>query len=568
MKTVHQAIVDVLTAQGVESVFGLIGEDTLGLCVEIDRRGITYYSARHESVAVGMADGYARVSGRLGVAVISRGPGLTNAISGIVSAMKAQSGVVVFTGDAPVQNAPKYVDHEGLMRSVGVTRVSVDSAESAAADVAAVCERARAGLTIVVDLSRAILELEAGEAPAQVELPLGGRDPAPEPDAITLVADLLGESWAVRHPIVLAGRGAVLSEAKHELERLAGLCGALLSTSYMAKSYFRGNPWDIGSAGISSEDEHTIELLANADLVLAFGISLNAYTTANGELFPNARFVHFDADPQTFGRHMEADLTVLGDARLSAKALADELERRGHEETGYRTDEVAAKIAASRTHRPTVDRGLPGALDAEAVMRRLEDVLPTDRMLVVDNGHQATFASANLSVPDPQSYIWPVDFGCIGAGTGIAIGAAVARPDRMTIFAQGDVGMMMTLGDLETAARYDLPLLVLLLNDRALGAELQFLQIAGQPDDVARVPTPSFEAVARALGLDAATVESMDDLDTLAPRLASMRGPFLVEIKVDPDIRASWVDWFVNNDRRGATEPQITARPNLMGTAG
>jgi thiamine pyrophosphate-dependent acetolactate synthase large subunit-like protein len=533
-----------LKRQGVDAIFGVTGEDNVKLCVEVERHGITYYSARDESVAVGMADGYSRVSGRLGVALISRGPGVTHGLSALVTAARARSGIVVIAGDGdPAIRHPKYVNQSVIFEGAGIPHLTIDSAESAIADLSAVCALAREGNTIVANFPGSILEQESGGADATARLPhvppAGGE---PDPEAIALVADLLGETWAARHPVILAGRGAVKSSARDELERLAEASGALVATTLMAKSLFHGNPFDLGIVGTYSTPPAT-ELLREADVVLVFGALLHPFTTLGGELFPKATVIRFDSDPAAEDTgSIPVAAFIEGDARLSARALADELERRGHRQKGFRTDAVSAKLAAFDPEEGISDRGTVGSLDPRFLNLRLENVLPPDRTVVIDIGHHMAFSTAYLSAPDPRSFIAPLEYWCVGGGTGLALGAAIARPDRLTVFCVGDLGTLMTLGDLETAVRYELPLLVVITNDEALGAELHYLQVAGWPDDIVRFSTPSFAAVAQALGADGLTITSLDDVEQLRERVTSLSRPLIVDCRVTTEVRAEWFE--------------------------
>ena len=276
---------------------------------------------------------------------------------------------------------------------------------------------------------------------------------------------------------------------------------------------------------------------------LVFGASLNPLTTYRGEIFPKARIIQFDSDASAFGRFSKPEIAVLADVRQAAMALTSELDARGHGYAGYRTPEVESRIASFQTE-PLIDRSRPGAVDPNAFMIAMEKMLPRERAVVVDGGHQLTFACAHLSVPEPNAFIFPIEFYSIGLGLGAAIGAALARPDRLTVLSIGDGGLMMNLGDLHTAVRLSLPILILICNDFAFGSEMHLLQLYGLPDETARYENPSFEAVAKGMGADAVTVNSLADLAQLAGRLEQLRRPLLVDCKVNPDVRADWVGFF------------------------
>src|SRR5262249_29767213 len=159
-----------------------------------------------------------------------------------------------------------------------------------------------------------------------------------------------------------------------------------------------------------------------------------------------------------------------GDVKKAAAAILGELERGNHQAVGYRSSQTAEMIASSRRALPS-DEGQPGAIDPRLAMHGLDRVVPRDRIVVSDAGHHMMWATEYLSVPGPDSWILPLEYYTVGNATGVAVGAAIARPDRLTVYAAGDAGLMMSLGDLETAARYRLPMLVVVTNDSGLGAE-------------------------------------------------------------------------------------------------
>lgn len=547
LRNVRDAIVGELRRQGVTNAFGLLGSSTLRLLVELDRQGIRYFNAHHESAAVGMADGYARVSGDVGVAILESGPGLTNGLTALITASKAGSRVVALAGDSAVglegpaaalaaARLSKHVDQAGVIGAAGIRQVTLRSPDSAIADLAAAFECARLGATVLVNLPTDVQEAPAGSDSATVELrPVPARS-APDPEAIRRVADLLGTTWAARHPVILAGRGAVHSEAKAALVRLGEMCGALMATTLFARSLFAGDPYEVGICGTLATPVAS-ELLPTADVVLAFGASLNPLQTFGGELFPKAVVAQFDTDRQAFGRWSHApDLAVVGDVRLAAVALVEELARRGHRSAGYRTPDVAMKIAAFDIGETFKDGSTPGALDPRALRLRLEAVLPKDRCVVCDVGHHFYFTASYLSVPDPRSWICFSDCAALGSSPGVALGAAVARPDRPTVLSIGDGGAMMNIGELETAVRYRLPVVVLVMNDAVYGAEVQTMRVLGLPDALARLTDLSFESIGRALGADAVTVRSLDDVTALAGRFEHLAGPLIVDCKVSADI--------------------------------
>jgi acetolactate synthase I/II/III large subunit len=555
---VYEALVEEFVRQGVRQVFGLMGEDTAKLLALLPASGISYLSGRHESSAVGMADGYARLSGAVGVAVLSRGCGFTNAMTALTTAARGGSRVLVLAADTAdtVPKFPsvtqtarlshKYVDQRGALDAIGLPHVALHNAVTAASDLGGVFERVRAGVTMVVNVAMDLLNAntDAGERPAGrgVELPVMTAPLAPDPEQIKEVADLLETTWASSYPVILAGRGAVRSNAADDLQLLGAQTGALMTTTLPARSMFRGDPFDAGIMGTFSTPV-TVELLGHADVLLAFGASLNLLTTYGNELCPRARLVHIDADSSAFGRFVETTLVVSGDVKLSAAALRAELLRRGHTHGGYRTEAVARQLASSDPAVGVRDQSDDRGLDPRILMRALNDVLPRDRVLVVDPGHHLAFQVPYIDVLDPGSFVLPLDFGAIGTGTPLAIGAAIAQQERLTVLGAGDGGFMMTLGELDTAIRAGVPLLILVFNDSAYGAEVHCLDVHGLPTELARFAERSFDAIAAAMGADSMSVRSLDDVKHLKRRLdKGLHGVLLVDCRITTAVRADFVN--------------------------
>lgn len=550
---VSELIADELVRQGVGAVFTLMSEETARLIVEVDRRGIPLFSTRHDSTAVGMADGYSRASGEVGVAIVGRGPGLTNALNPLVTAMKAGTGLVILVGDSPVgaeaaakaqaERVGKYIDQDGLLRAAGVTHVSLRSADSALSEIALSFERARRGGVVTVNMPTDVLEAEAAAVGQQVtETPLPWEPMAPPPEDISLIADLLGEKWAARHPVILAGHGAVVAGAHAALSRLGELTGALMATSLLANSLFRTDPYNIGVIGTMATPVAS-ELVSQADLILVFGASLNQYTTYRGDLVRGARIVQFDTSATAAGRYQPAEVAIVSDARLAAEALVRELESRGHSFTGYRTPEVAEQIQSFRLEDTIIDRGNDTGLDPRTVMIGLDKVLPVERTLVVDGGHHLEFSVTHIRVPDPQGFIFANEYFSVGTGLAAALGAAVARPDRLTVLDVGDGGLMMNLGDVDTAVRYQLPMVIIVSNDGGFGSEIHYLQVNGLPDTTARYQNPSFAAAAVGLGAKGLTLDSLDQWEEVRTALQGLTGPLVIDCKVTSEVRANWVDF-------------------------
>lgn len=545
---VQEAICAELQRQGVRDVFGLMGEDVAGLIAALPESGFNYYSSRHEHGAIGMADGYARASHQVGVAVVSRGPGFMNSLNALKTASKGGTPLIVFAADSAAgvsdpsvrvnaAKAPKHLEQAAILAASGIRSITLDSPATAVADLAHAFERAREGATIVVNLPLDVLQEPPGDAPRQADLAPIIERPAPDPAQLSAVADLLETA---ERPVILAGRGAVRAGAKQALVTLAERTGALVATSLLARSMFAGDPYNAGLFGAFATPVAS-EQFGEADVLLVFGATLNGLQTYGGELAPKAKVVQFDADPTAFGRFLPVDLEVLGDARLAAESLEQELARRGHSQIGYRTPDVADALAGFDIRSIYEDQTLPGAMDPRTLLIELDSILPKNRTHVVDAGHHMSLQAEFQTVIDPEAWVWPLDFSSIGSGLAVAFGAALGRRDRPTVLGLGDGGLMMTLGELETAVRYRIPLTIILIDDSAYGAEVHFMDHDGLPTETAKFPEVRFEAVAKALGADAMTVTEIGQLAELPQRMEALEGPLVVDCKINPSVRAHFI---------------------------
>jgi thiamine pyrophosphate-dependent acetolactate synthase large subunit-like protein len=429
----------------------------------------------------------------------------------------------------------------------GIAAIKPQSPAEALTDTRTAIARASAGETIVLNVTYDLLEATVPDpaalpdaAPVEAAAP-----PAVRTEQINVVADFLQETFAVGRPVILAGDGAVQAGAGPALQRLGELTGSLLTTSLLARGLFEGDPYDLGVTGTFSTSIGT-EFLRQADVVIAVGASLNSFTTFSGHLFPQARIIQIDADAGALGRFVEVEpeLAIQGDAREVAEALVAELEARGHSATGYRRQEIRERLAAFDDAKDFSDQSLPDRIDPRTLFVELDRIFPRNRTLVIDPGHHCSFASRYLQVRGPGDFVWPFEAGSIGVGVGEGIGATLgSKPGTVGIAAIGDGGLMMGLADVETAVRYEVPVVFVCSNDQGLGAEVHFLDMIGQPTELAKHTMPDLAAVAVALGAEGFTVRTVEDLEALRERFTRpVEGPILVDCWVNPAIRGEWLE--------------------------
>ncbi|WP_433469625.1 thiamine pyrophosphate-binding protein [Spirillospora sp. CA-128828] len=550
---VAEAVGEALARLGAGTVFGVVGSGNFHVTNALVAGGARFVAARHEAGAATMADAYARVSGGLGVVTVHQGPGLTNALTGIAEAAKSRTPLLVVAGEvaAAAVRSNFRVDQAAIAAAVGAVPERVHSPQTALADVARACrtavaERRTVLLGLPLDVQSADLPDEAGRTAGRRP----GRVPAlpvPPPAAIASLADAL---QAAERPVFIAGRGARQAGARDALAGLAGRCGALPATSAVARGLFAGDPFALDVSG-GFATPAAAELIRGADLIVGWGCSLNMWTTRHGALIGrHARVVQVDVDARALGAHRPVDLGLIGDAAETARAAEAELAARGHQATGYRTPEVAERLAREGRWQDVPYEEHPEAkeedggprIDPRTLTIALDEMLPRERTVAVDSGNFMGYPAMFLDVPDGDGLVFTQAFQSVGLGLATAIGAAVARPGRLTVAALGDGGALMSVAELETAVRLGLGLLVLVYDDEAYGAEVHHFGPGGHPLDTVTFPPADLAAIGRGFGCAAATVRRRADLAAVADWLGGPRDrPMVVDAKVTRGRPAWWL---------------------------
>jgi acetolactate synthase-1/2/3 large subunit len=546
---VSEAVGEVLAELGAPMVFGVVGSGNFHVTNALVARGARFVAARHECGAACAADAWARGTGRVGVLTVHQGPGLTNALTGITEAAKSRTPLLVLApeaADAAVRSNFR-IDVAALAASVGAVPDRLHSPATAAADAARAYQTAqRERRTVVLGMP---LDVQAARCDSPVVALLPPLDPpAPAPEAVARLTEALASSL---RPVFVAGRGARISGAKAGLERLADASGALLATSAVAKGLFHGSPWDLGvSGGFASP--LAAELISAADLVIGWGSSLNMWTMRHGRLIgPGARVAQVDDDGAAIGAHRPVDVGVRGDVALTARAVLACLPRTAT--SGYRSDAVRSRIAREVRWRdvPYTDEGTGGAdgrIDARTLTIALDDLLPAERVVAVDSGNFMGYPSMFLSVPDENGFCFTQAYQSIGLGLASAIGAALAQPGRLPVAGLGDGGALMGVSELETVVRLGLPMVVIVYDDEAYGAEVHHFGPDGFDLSTVRFPPADIAAIGRGFGCAGVTVRSPADLTLVRDWLAGPRDRPLV---IDAKVASAHGSWWLEEAFRG-----------------
>ena len=532
---------ETLARLGVGHAFGVVGSGNFAVTAALRAAGVPYVAARHEGGAATMADAFARMSGQVAVLSTHQGCGYTNALTGIAEAAKSRTPLLVLTADtaASAVHSNFRVDQHAIATAVGAVPERVHSPESALADTVRAYRTAlQQRRTVVLNLP---LDVQAQPAPESAGLePVPG--PAlvrPEPAEVAALAELIA---AAERPVFVAGRGA--RAAAGPLRELAGRCGALLATSAVAHGLFHDDAFALGISG-GFATPLAVELISGADLVVGWGCALNMWTMRHGSLIGRgATVAQVDLDQAALGQHRPVDLGVCGDVGRTATEVTALLDA-GTPRPGYRDEALAARIAAEGRWNQVehADLGTPDRIDPRTLSRHLDELLPRERVVAVDSGNFMGYPSAYLSVPDEFGFCFTQAFQSIGLGLPSAIGAALARPDRLPVAALGDGGFQLSVAELDTAVRLRLPLVVVVYNDAGYGAEVHHFTEASEADlATVRFPDTDLAAVGAGFGCTGLTVRTADDLGGLTTWLDGPRDtPLVIDAKLADDGGSWWL---------------------------
>ena len=529
---VYQRLAQAFAAEGVTHLFGIMGDGNMYWMTELDKLGVKMLEVRHEGAGLGMADGWARVSHTPGVATATCGPGVSQLATAFLTAARAESPIVTFCGEHPT-NDDEYnqrLDQGRFAAACEAGFVRLNSAESTdevvrKAFYLAKLESRPIMLSAPMDIQQKTFEDDEPYKPSSTLLT--PRPVQPDQDSIERAADLIAKS---KKPVILVGRGARWSGAGKEILQLAERCGALIATSLMAKTWLSEDPFHVGVSGLYAT-RTAIQLMEEADCVIGIGASLNRYTTEHGYLYPNSKFVHIDVKPHVmmFGGKA-ADCYVQADAKAGVEALLRALEKRGVKSIGYRTPDVKKRLTGHYEDRAEFLIE-PGYADPREVVNTLDEVVPADISLFTGSGCTAGFSNILFRRQRPV-VLASHFFGCIGQMLPAAMGGVMAMGNKPAILVDGDASVMMHLAEFETMVRYKMPLLVVVMNNQALGSEYYKLDAHGMDAELSTIPTPDLGAVGQAFGGKGKLCRSADEVRAAALEWVKNPGPMMLDVRI------------------------------------
>jgi thiamine pyrophosphate-dependent acetolactate synthase large subunit-like protein len=555
-----------------DHVFGLMGNGNAHLIDAITKLGIPFSAVRHEVATVASADAYARVSGKLAIATTTYGAGFTNTLTALAEAAQARVPLLLVVGDAPSTGPrPWDIDQELAAAALGVRTyvVGVDDVDYVVdrAAKAALHRRSPVVIAIPYDQVSAVL-------PQPIEQGIDLNDPSTMRDlaAATLPSAAPGATVTptfraatvatsteltvsvqtlvtAERPVIIAGRGAWLSGATDQLSTIASQLGAITASTALARGIFTDQGYDLGITGGFGQ-EASMQLIADADVVLVVGASLNQFTMRFGELFgEGTKVIRIDVDqvaPPKTAHHINYQL-LRGDAGEVLSSLIEGIAA-AQTAPGTWRDRVSGLEAGGALR--VLDEGTraegglcaDGRLDSRAVAARIAELLPEDRHVTSDGGHFIGWANMFWPVASPERMVMVgTAYQTIGLGFSTVAGVAAAAPDSTVVVTTGDGGGLMAIADLETTIRTAKSSVIVVWNDGSYGAEVHLYGAMGLDEAPMRIPDVNFAGIAAALGATGVRVDSLADLDALGTwRNAGAQGTILLDCRISRTVVAPY----------------------------
>ena len=539
-----EILLESLSRQKVEVFFGLPGGAVLPLYDALYSAGIRHLLVRHEQAAAFAADGYARVTGKPGVCLGTSGPGATNLITGLTSAMMDSIPVVALTGQVPAAMIGKDAFQEADTIGISLPCTKQSFLIRSAADIPSVIQCAfKAAVSgrpgpVLVDLPKSVL-MERAEPvypeTAESESPERIREWTDQD--IENAAEMILES---RRAVLYVGGGVIASNAWQELQELAELAHIPVTTTLMGLGAFPSHhPLSLGMLGMHGSYA-TNQAICFADLLIAVGARFDDRVTGRLKDFAtNAKKIHFDVDPSEVNKNVHVDQAIVGDAREALRALLDELKRharQGKTPAHEGRQQWLQRIESWRAEHPLTYDKYANTVKPQYVIETLSHHADEDAIISVDVGQHQMWAAQFCSFNRPRTWLSSSGLGSMGYGFPAAMGAQLGFPDRQVIAIVGDGGFQMTLNDLATVAQYRVPVKIAIINNRALGMVRQWQEIFFEKRycDIDLNFAPDFSKLAESYGIRGVRVEHRTDVVDAVRDFLSDREPRLIDFWVDP----------------------------------
>lgn len=540
-KTGAQILLECLQLEGVDTVFGYPGGTVINIYDELMNTPIKHVLTRHEQAAVHAADGYARASGKVGVAIATSGPGATNTITGIATAYMDSIPLVVITGQVPTpligNDAFQEADIIGITRPVTKHNYLVQDVKDLARIVKQAFYIARTGRPgpVLIDLPKDVQVASTKFAyPDTVEL--RGYKPTYSGN-VRQIEKAVRMIVAARKPVIYVGGGVSLSDTSAELVELAEAIQAPVTTTLMGMASFpKRHPLSLGMLGMHGT-YYANMAITNSDLLIAVGARFDDRVTGKIATFaPHAKIIHIDIDPTSIKKNVRVDLPIVGNLKDVLQKMVKKLSESG--------DEVRAMVEETADWRQEVDdwkKQHPMAYKASAttikpqfVIEKIRELTAEDAIIATEVGQHQMWTAQFFDFLKPRTFLSSGGLGTMGFGLPAALGAQAAFPDRQVIDISGDGSFQMNSQELATLVQYRLPVKIVILNNNFLGMVRQWQQLffnRRYSQTCLELPI-DFIKLAEAYGASGLRATKPEEVEEVIRKGLETPGPVIMEFKV------------------------------------
>lgn len=539
-----QAIIAALECEGVSHVFGYPGAQAIAIYDALyDSKQITHVLARHEQAAVHEADGFARSTGCVGVALVTSGPGATNTVTGIANAYLDSIPLVIITGQVPSAVIGTDAFQESDTISITMPVVKHSYLAQCAEDLPGIIREAfhiaitgRPGPVVIDVPSDVASQMLVFNYPEKVNIPSYKPTYKCNAKQVKAACALIERS---QKPVIIAGGGVIASGAEEELAAMAQAIDAPVAVTLMGKGAFPNNDMRcLGAVGMHGSDRSNAALM-ESDLLIVVGSRLSDRVTGDMAKFaPNAQLIHIDIDPAEIGKLREADVPIVGDAQAVLAGILVQLQK--DEYAGEHTAWWKQINGKEGLALPSV---CTDSIDACACMdllgSRLSHLEDAGQRTIVTTevGQHQMWAAQYLSRNASRSFLSSGGLGAMGFGFPAAIGASLACPDALVVCVAGDGSLQMNIQEMATARAYNAAVKVVLMNNNCLGMVHQWQRYFydGRYSQTELMSNPDFVALAMAYGWKARRVETTDELKAALDEMLSSHEPYLLDVAISAD---------------------------------
>ena len=479
--TGSEIIIKTLQSEGVDTIFGYPGGATVELYDHLVKSDIRHVLVRHEQGAVHAADGYARASGKVGVCLVTSGPGATNTVSGIASAFMDSIPVVVLTGQVPTSlignDAFQEVDIVGITRPCTKHNYLVKNAEDLNRILKEAFFIARSGRPgpVLVDLPKDLFKATVQSKPLK-EVSLKSYNPTyePNPRQLPKAVELIMEA---ERPVVFSGGGVILSKASKELREFVRNIHAPITSSLMGLGAYPGiHPLWLGMIGMHGTYCANMSS-AECDLLIAIGVRFDDRVTGKISAFaPKAKIIHIDIDPTSIRKNLPVTVPIVGDCRITLQRLNGLLKNAKLGPLKKKRAPWLEQIEKWRAAKP-LNYVQTDTIKPQFVVEKIYEMTKGKAIITTEVGQNQMWTAQYYHFEQPNTFITSGGLGCMGFGLPAAIGAQIAQPDKLVIDIAGDGSIQMNIQEMATAVQYKLPVKVAVLNNGYLGMVRQWQEL-------------------------------------------------------------------------------------------